>query len=115
MTTTIYHYPRCSTSRTVLETLRQAGIEPDIIEYLKTPPDHAALRALLTRLRLPARAILREKEALFAELGLADPALSDEDLIDRIVQHPILLQRPIVCTDKGAAVCRPADKVQELL
>ena len=114
-TTTIYHNPKCGTSRNVLGLIRNAGIEPVVIEYLKTPPDHAALRALLQQLQLPARAILREKGTPYAELDLGNPKWSEEELIDFIVQHPILLQRPIVVTSKGAALCRPSEHVLELL
>ena len=114
-TTIIYHNPKCGTSRNVLGLIRNAGIEPVVIEYLKTPPDHAALRALLQQLQLPARAILREKGTPYAELDLGNPKWSEEELIDFIVQHPILLQRPIVVTSKGAALCRPSEHVLELL
>ena len=114
-TTTIDHNPKCGTSRNVLGLIRNAGIEPTVVEYLKTPPDHAALRTLLQQLQLPARAILREKGTPYAELDLGNPKWSEEELIDFIVQHPILLQRPIVVTPKGAALCRPSEKVLEIL
>lgn len=115
MSTTIFHNPKCGTSRNVLGLIRNAGIEPTVVEYLKTPPDHAALRTLLQQLQLPARAILREKGTPYAELDLGNPKWSEEELIDFIVQHPILLQRPIVVTPKGAALCRPSEKVLEIL
>ena len=115
MSTTIFHNPKCGTSRNVLGLIRNAGIEPTVVEYLKTPPDHAALRNLLQQLQLPARAILREKGTPYAELDLGNPKWSEEELIDFIVQHPILLQRPIVVTPKGAALCRPSEKVLEIL
>ena len=115
MSTTIFHNPTCGTSRNVLGLIRNAGIEPTVVEYLKTPPDHAALRTLLQQLQLPARAILREKGTPYAELDLGNPKWSEEELIDFIVQHPILLQRPIVVTPKGAALCRPSEKVLEIL
>ena len=99
----------------MLGLIRNAGIEPTVVEYLKTPPDHAALRTLLQQLQLPARAILREKGTPYAELDLGNPKWSEEELIDFIVQHPILLQRPIVVTPKGAALCRPSEKVLEIL
>ena len=115
MSTTIFHNPKCGTSRNVLGLIRNAGIEPTVVEYLKTPPDHAALRTLLQQLQLPARAILREKGTPYAELDLGNPKWSEEELIDFVVQHPILLQRPIVVTPKGAALCRPSEKVLEIL
>ena len=115
MSTTIFHNPKCGTSRNVLGLIRNAGIEPTVVEYLKTPPDHAALRTLLQQLQLPARAILREKGTPYAELDLGNPQWSEEELSDFIVQHPILLQRPIVVTPKGAALCRPSEKVLEIL
>lgn len=115
MSTTIFHNPKCGTSRNVLGLIRNAGIEPTVVEYLKTPPDHAALRTLLQQLQLPARAILREKGTPYAELDLRNPKWTEEELIDFIVQHPILLQRPIVVTPKGAALCRPSEKVLEIL
>ena len=115
MSTTIFHNPNCGTSRNVLGLIRNAGIEPTVVEYLKTPPDQAALHTLLQQLQLPARAILREKGTPYAELDLGNPKWSEEELIDFIVQHPILLQRPIVVTPKGAALCRPSEKVLEIL
>lgn len=112
---TIYHNPACGTSRNVLQFIRDAGVEPEIIEYLKTPPTREQLKALIARMNVPVRAILREKGTPYAELGLDNPALSDEQLIDAIMQHPILLNRPIVVTPKTAALCRPSETVKELL
>jgi arsenate reductase len=113
--TTIYHNPACGTSRNTLALLREAGHEPRVVEYLKTPPTREQLRALLAAMGMPVRALLREKESRYAELGLADPKWSDEQLLDFIVQHPILLQRPVVVTPKGTKLCRPAEEVRSLL
>ena len=111
----VYHNARCSKSRSACQLLEERGLGFEVVEYLKTPPDHAALRTLLQQLQLPARAILREKGTPYAELDLGNPKWSEEELIDFIVQHPILLQRPIVVTPKGAALCRPSEKVLEIL
>ncbi len=111
----IYHNPQCGTSRNTLGLIRNAGLEPHIIEYLKTPPTRALLRQLVTRMGLPLRAVLREKEPIFRELGLDDPALSDEALFEAIEAHPILLNRPIVVTPKGVKLCRPSELVLDLL
>lgn len=115
MTYTLYHNPNCGTSRNVLETLRDAGIEPDIVLYLKAPPSLEALRAIRDALGQPARALLRAKESLCTELELDDPALDDEYILSAIASHPILLNRPVVVSPQGARVCRPADIVRELL
>jgi arsenate reductase len=112
---TIYHNPRCGTSRNTLALIRHAGIEPVVVEYLKTPLSHEALRALFAATGEPVRALLRAKEAPYAELRLDDPAWSDEQLIDFVVQHPILMNRPIVVTPLGAKLCRPSEAVLELL
>ncbi len=112
---TLYHNPRCGTSRTVLATIREHGIEPQIIGYLKTPPSREQLRALIDASGRPAREFVRSKEALFSELGLGDPALSDEQLIEAMASHPILINRPIVVSPLGTRLCRPADSVNELL
>ena len=112
---TIFHNPACGTSRNTLALIRHAGLEPNVVEYLKTPPSREQLRALLRELGLPARAILREKGTPYAELGLDDPKWSDDQLLDFIVQHPILLNRPIVVTPLGAKLCRPSEEVLELL
>jgi len=112
---TIYHNSRCGTSRNTLMMIRDAGVEPTVIEYLKTPPTRAELCELARRMNVPVRALLREKEPIYAELDLANPRWSDEELLEQIERNPILLNRPIVVTEKGAALCRPADKVLELL
>lgn len=112
---TIYHNPGCGTSRTTLGLIRTAGFEPEIIEYLKTPPDRAVLESLLERLQIRPRELLRTKEATYSELGLADQNLSDDELIDQMVAHPILIQRPIVVTKRGARLCRPSESVLDIL
>jgi len=112
---TIYHNPSCGTSRNVLAMIREAGIEPVVVEYLKNPPAKQKLRELAAAAGGGVRALLREKGTPYAELGLADPRWTDEDLLDFIVQHPILLQRPIVETPLGTRLCRPPESVLELL
>jgi arsenate reductase len=112
---TIYHNPSCGTSRNTLALIRHAGIEPVVIEYLKTPPDKATLRALIDRMGVPVRSVLREKGTPYAELGLADPKWSDDQLLDFMLQHPILINRPIVATPLGVALCRPSEAVLALL
>jgi arsenate reductase len=113
--TTIYHNPNCSTSRKVLGMLRDSGSEPLVIEYLKTPPTKAELTGLLAKMGMTPRQLLRRRGTPFDELGLADPAKSDEQLIDAILAHPILMERPVVVTNKGVRLCRPPEKVRELL
>jgi arsenate reductase len=115
MSVTIYHNPACGTSRNVLEMIRQSGETPQIIEYLKTPPDRARLIALIRAMGIPVRALLREKGTPYAELGLADPKWSDDELIDFMLAHPILINRPIVQTPKGTKLCRPSEAVLDLL
>ncbi len=115
MTVTIFHNPSCGTSRNTLAMIRQSGIEPVVIDYLKMPPDRARLVALIGAMGGGVRALLREKESVYGELGLADPSLGDDALIDAIIAHPILMNRPIVETPKGTRLCRPADVVLELL
>ncbi|WP_102960321.1 arsenate reductase (glutaredoxin) [Mangrovicella endophytica] len=115
MTVTIYHNPACGTSRNTLEMIRQSGEEPEIIEYLKNPPSREVLSELLEMMGLRPRDVLREKGTPYAELGLDDPQLSDEELLDAMMAHPILIERPIVVTDKGAALCRPSETVLPLL
>lgn len=115
MSVTLYHNPSCGTSRTVLGLIRDAGIEPNIILYLKTPPTRAELENILAKEKLSARDILRSKEALCKELGLDAPGISDDQILDAIAAHPKLLNRPVVVTPKGAKACRPADVVLELL
>jgi arsenate reductase (glutaredoxin) len=112
---TIYHNPNCGTSRKVLGILRESGAEPTVIEYLKTPPTRAELKDLLAKMGMPPRQLLRRRGTPFDELGLDDPAKTDEALIDAILAHPILMERPVVVTSKGVKVCRPAEKVMELL
>jgi arsenate reductase len=115
MTIQILHNPRCSTSRNVLATIREAGHEPEIIEYLKNPPTREELVAILMAMGASPRHILRSKEPLAGELGLLDPARTDRELLDAMLEHPILIERPIVITGKGARLCRPAEKLAEIL
>ena len=112
---TIYHNPACGTSRNVLAMIRNSGEEPVVIEYLKTPPDRATLTALLAAMGVPVRAVLREKGTPYAELGLDDPKWSDEQLIGFMLQHPILINRPIVVTPLGTMLCRPSETVLDIL
>jgi arsenate reductase len=112
---TIYHNPNCGTSRNTLALIRDAGIEPKVIEYLKTPPDRATLESLLDRMQMKPRALLREKGTPYAELGLADENLTDAQLLDAMLAHPILINRPIVVTPQGAKLCRPAELVLDIL
>jgi arsenate reductase (glutaredoxin) len=111
----IYHNPDCGTSRNTLGMIRNAGIEPHVIEYLKTPPSRALLKQLIDRMGMPVRQILREKGTPFNELGLSDPAFTDDQLLDAMMTHPILINRPIVVTSKGVRLCRPSEAVIELL
>lgn len=115
MTITIYHNPACGTSRNVLALIRHAGLEPTVIEYLKTPPSKDKLKELLAAMGTTVRELLREKGTPYAELGLADPKFSDEQLLDFIGQHPILMNRPVVETPLGTKLCRPSEEVLELL
>ncbi len=115
MSVTIYHNPSCGTSRNTLAMIRQSGEEPEIIEYLKTPPDRAKLRELINAMGISVRALLREKGTPYAELGLADPKWSDDELIDFMLAYPILINRPIVVTAKGTRLCRPSETVLDLL
>lgn len=112
---TICHNPRCGTSRNTLAMIRNSGEEPVIIEYLKTPPTRDQLVALIAAAGLGVRGIMRAKEKLFGELGLADPAVSDEALIDAMMAHPILINRPIVVTQLGTRLCRPSEVVLDIL
>jgi arsenate reductase len=112
---TIYHNPACSTSRSTLALIRERGVEPRVVEYLKTPPTRDELRRLLADMHMPVRELLRRKEAVYDELRLDDPARTDEELVDAIVSHPILMNRPIVATLRGTHLCRPADAVLDLL
>jgi len=115
MSVTIYHNPDCGTSRNALAMIRESGEDPVVIEYLKTPPSRETLQALIAAMGLTPRALLREKGTPYAELGLSDPALGDEALLDAMMAHPILINRPIVVSDKGAALCRPSERVLALL
>lgn len=115
MQVTIYHNPACGTSRNTLAIIRSAGIEPTVIEYLKTPPSRSELKALLARMGVPLRDIIRQKGTPYDELGLGDPALGEDALLDAIERYPILINRPIVVTDIGAKLCRPSELVFELL
>ncbi|MDM9647220.1 arsenate reductase (glutaredoxin) [Rhizobium sp. S163] len=115
MPTTIYHNPACGTSRNTLAMIRQSGEEPVVIEYLKTPPSRETLVALIAEMGIPVRALLREKGTPYQDLGLADPDLSDEHLLDTMLAHPILINRPIVQTTKGTRLCRPSEVVLEIL
>ncbi|HEY0232356.1 MAG TPA: arsenate reductase (glutaredoxin) [Dokdonella sp.] len=112
---TIYHNPKCGTSRNVLQFIRDAGIEPQIIEYLKTPPSRERLVELSKQAGLTAREVMRTKELLYTELELDDPALSEDALFDAMIEHPILINRPLVITSKGVKLCRPSETVRELL
>jgi arsenate reductase len=112
---TIFHNPACGTSRNVLALIRNSGIEPEVIEYLKTPPGRDRLVALIAALGRPVRELLRSKGTPYAELGLDNPALSDAQLIDAMLAHPILMNRPIVVTPLGTALCRPSERVLDIL
>jgi len=115
MTVTIYHNPDCGTSRNTLAMIRQSGIEPTVIEYLKDPPTRARLIELIAAMQIPVRALLREKGTPYAELRLADLKWTDDQLIDFMLAHPILINRPIVVTPKGVRLCRPSEAVLDLL
>jgi arsenate reductase (glutaredoxin) len=115
MSVTIYHNPACGTSRNTLAMIRQSGEQPEIVEYLKYPPSRARLIELIKAMGIPVRALLREKGTPYAELGLADPKWSDDQLIDFMLAHPMLINRPIVVTPKGTKLCRPSEAVLDLL
>ncbi len=115
MTVTIYHNPDCSTSRNTLAMIRQSGEEPTVIEYLKTPPSREKLKELIAAMRIPVRALLREKGTPYKELGLDDSKWIDDQLLDFMMAHPILINRPIVVTPKGVRLCRPSEAVVDLL
>lgn len=114
-TTRIYHNPQCGTSRNVLALIRHAGIEPEIVDYLRTPPDRATLLALLSSLQMTPRQLLRRKGTPFEALGLDDATLTDDALIEAMLAHPILIERPIVVSPKGTRLCRPSETVLNLL
>lgn len=112
---TIYHNPACGTSRNVLGLIRNSGVEPTVIHYLETPPDRAQLEQLIADLGMPVRELLRQKGTPYADLGLDDPQLDDAALIAAMLQHPILINRPIVVTPLGTRLCRPSERVLEIL
>ena len=112
---TIYHNPDCGTSRNTLALIRNSGVEPVVIEYLKTPPGRAKLVELIAAIGVPVRSVLRQKGTPYDELKLGDPACSDDQLIDFMVQHPILMNRPIVATPLGTRLCRPSEVVLDIL
>ena len=114
-TITIYHNPRCGTSRNTLAMIRNSGVEPEVIEYLKTPPSRETLLALVAATGQPVWELVRSKEVLFAELGLGAPGVTDAQLIDAMLQHPILINRPIVVTPLGTRLCRPSEQVLGIL
>lgn len=115
MTVTIYHNPACGTSRNTLEIIRHAGIEPTVIEYLKTPPSKEDLAKMIADSGLSVRQAIREKGTPYEELGLADPALSDDQLLDAMIATPILINRPLVVTEMGTRLCRPSEVVLDIL
>ncbi len=115
MTVTIYHNPDCGTSRNVLGLIRNSGEEPVVIEYLKTPPSRAQLAALIAQMGISVRGLLRRKGTPYDALGLDDPALSDDALLDAMMAHPILINRPIVVTPLGVKLCRPSEAVLDIL
>jgi arsenate reductase len=115
MTTTIYHNPACGTSRNTLALIRAIGIEPEVVHYLDTPPSRDELVSLIRRMSISPRKLLRQKGTPYAELGLGDPTLSDEQLIDAMMEHPVLINRPIVAGPKGVKLCRPSEEVLSVL
>ena len=115
MTIRIYHNPKCGTSRNVLAMIRNSGVEPDIVEYLKTPPDRETLVSLLTAMAIPPRELLRRKGTPYDDLNLDDPKWSGDELVDFMVAHPILINRPIVETPIGTKLCRPSETVLDIL
>ena len=112
---TIYHNPQCGTSRNTLALIRNSGAEPEVIEYLKTPPTRDKLLELIAQMAVPVRDVLRRKEKLYDALGLDDPALGDDALIDAMLAHPVLINRPIVVTPLGTRLCRPSEAVLDIL
>lgn len=112
---TIYHNPKCGTSRNTLALLRHVGIEPTVVEYLQTPPSRETLLGLIAQMSLPVRELMRSKEAIYAELNLDNRALTDAELIDAMLAHPILINRPIVVTERGTRLCRPSEVLLEIL
>lgn len=112
---TIYHNPKCGTSRNTLAMIRNSGVEPEVIEYLKTPPSKARLEALIREAGITPRELLRAKEAVYSELNLDDAKWTDDEIVDFMLQHPILINRPIVVTSLGTRLCRPSELVLEIL
>nr|WP_326531618.1 arsenate reductase (glutaredoxin) [Rhodoferax sp.] len=112
---TIYHNPACGTSRNTVALILNSGAEPEVVEYLKTPPGKERLQELLAAMGIPARELLRQKGTLYEELGLGDPKWTDDELMDFMVQHPILMNRPVVVTPLGAKLCRPSELVLDIL
>ena len=112
---TIFHNPACGTSRNTLALIRNSGVEPEVIEYLKTPPSRELLADLIRRMGVPVRDVLRQKGTPYAELGLDDPSLTDDQLLDAMMAHPILINRPIVVTPLGVRLCRPSEAVLDIL
>lgn len=115
MSIAIYHNPRCSTSRAVLALIREAGVEPVVVDYMQNPPTREQLLSLLLALDIPPRALLRTKESAYRELGLAGETVTDRQIIDAIIDHPQLMQRPIVVSETGVKLCRPPEIVRDLL
>jgi len=115
MTVTIYHNPDCGTSRNTLAMIRQSGVEPVVVEYLKTPPDRARIVALVKAAKMELRQAIRQKDTPYAELGLDDPSLTDDELLDAVDAHPVLLNRPFVETPIGVLLCRPSELVLDIL
>jgi arsenate reductase len=115
MAVVIWHNPKCNTSRNVLEMIRAQGIEPEIVEYVKNPPSAAEIKTALRAMGLRPRELLRRNGTPYEELGLDDPKHGDAELIDLMTQHPLLIQRPVVRTAKGTRLCRPAERVKEIL
>ena len=115
MTVTIYHNPACGTSRNTLAMIRATGTEPEVIEYLKSPPSRDELKQLIARMDVPVRDVMRRKGTPYEELGLDDPSLTDNQLIDAMIAHPILINRPIVATPKGVRLARPSEVVLDIL
>jgi arsenate reductase len=115
MTVTIYHNPGCGTSRNVLQYLRDQGLKPIVIEYLKTPPDRATLKSLLQKMKMKPAALIRRKGDLYASLGLDKPGLTDDQALDAMVANPVLIERPIVVSADGVRLCRPWETVKELV
>jgi arsenate reductase len=115
MNVTIYHNPLCGTSRKTLEIIRETGFEPNVVEYLKAPPTREELRQMYERAGISPREGLRAKEPIASELGLTRPDVTDDEILDAMLKHPILINRPLVVTDKGVRLCRPQDLVREIL